>query len=78
MDHGPGSLRVARLAFVEVRPACRRHPGQPPYGTLKSGWFIHAVYQLAGRLVRTGLNIQLEGVKKGLFHVLYQVGLAWW
>ena len=28
------------------------------------------------RLIQTGLNIQLGGVKKGLFNVLYQVGMA--
>ena len=29
------------------------------------------------RLIHTGLNIQLGGVKKALFNVLYQVGMAW-
>jgi hypothetical protein len=28
------------------------------------------------RLIHTGLNIQFGGVKKGLFNVLYQVGMA--
>jgi hypothetical protein len=28
------------------------------------------------RLIHTGLNIQLGGVKKGFFNVAYQVGMA--
>jgi hypothetical protein len=28
------------------------------------------------RLIQTGLNIQLGGLKKGLFNVLYHVGMA--
>jgi len=28
------------------------------------------------RLIQTGLNIQLGGVKKGFFNVAYQVGMA--
>ena len=28
------------------------------------------------RPIHTGLNIQLGGVKKGLFNVAYQVGMA--
>jgi len=28
------------------------------------------------RLIQTGLNIQLGGLKNGLFNVLYHVGMA--